>query len=60
MVGDRIDKDVIPARQVGMKSILVRAGLYKNQQPRIPFEIPDLELDSVRGLSEAILKVAEK
>jgi len=60
MVGDRIDKDVIPARQVGMKTILVRTGLYKNQQPRIPFEIPDLELDSVRGLSEAILKVAEK
>jgi HAD superfamily hydrolase (TIGR01549 family) len=60
MVGDRIDKDVIPAKQLGMKTILIRMGLYKNQQPRIPFEIPDAELDNIKGLSEAILKVAEK
>ena len=58
MVGDRIDKDVIPARQVGMKTILVRLGLYKNQQPRIPFEIPDAELDSISGLAEAVLRLA--
>lgn len=57
MVGDRIDKDIIPARQVGMKTILVRSGLYKNQQPRIPFEIPDAELHSIIGLIEAVLKV---
>ena len=60
MVGDRIDKDIIPARQLGMKTILIRMGLYKNQQPRIPFEIPDVELDSIKGLSVAILKVVEK
>lgn len=60
MVGDRIDKDVIPARQLGMKSILVRVGLYKNQQPRIPFEIPDVELDSIEGLAEAALKMAKE
>ena len=60
MVGDRIDKDIIPARQVGMKTILIRMGLYKNQQPRIPFEIPDAELDSIKGLTEALLKVAEQ
>lgn len=60
MVGDRIDKDVIPARQLGMKTILVRVGLYKNQQPRIPFEIPDVELDSIEGLAEAALKMAKE
>ena len=59
MVGDRIDKDVIPAKQVGMRTILIRTGLHKNQQPRIPFEVPDAELDSVLGLAEAILKVTE-
>ena len=59
MVGDRIDKDVIPARQLGMKTVLIRAGLYKNQQPRIPFEIPDLELDNVSGLAKAVLKLAQ-
>jgi HAD superfamily hydrolase (TIGR01549 family) len=60
MVGDRIDKDIIPARQLGMKTILVRTGLYKNQQPRIPFEIPDADLDSIKDLADAVLKIAEQ
>lgn len=58
MVGDRIDNDIIPARQLGMKAILVRVGLHRNQQPRIPFEIPDAELNGIEGLAEAVLKVA--
>jgi putative hydrolase of the HAD superfamily len=58
MVGDRIDKDVIPAKLLGMKTILVRTGLHKNQMPRIPFEVPDAELNGVSGLAEAILKMA--
>jgi FMN phosphatase YigB (HAD superfamily) len=58
MVGDRIDKDVIPAKLLGMKTILVRVGLHKTQQPRIPFEVPDLELTSITGLAESILKLA--
>lgn len=60
MVGDRIDKDVIPARQVGMKTIRIRVGLHKNQKSRIPSEEPDAELESVIGLSKAILRIAEK
>jgi FMN phosphatase YigB (HAD superfamily) len=58
MVGDRIDKDVIPAKLLRMRTILIRVGLHKNQQPRIPFEVPDAELDGVSGLAEVILKVA--
>jgi putative hydrolase of the HAD superfamily len=58
MVGDRIDKDVIPAKLLGMKTILIRVGLHKNQQPRIPFELPDAELTSISGLAETILKLA--
>jgi len=60
MVGDRIDKDIIPAKQLGMKTVLIRVGLHRNQQPRIPFEIPDAELDGVPGLGAAVLKVAEQ
>lgn len=60
MVGDRIDKDVIPAKLLGMKTILIRVGLHKNQQPRIPFEVPDLELNGVSGLAGAIQKLAEE
>ena len=59
MVGDRIDKDIIPAKQVGMKTIRVRVGLHKNQQPRIPFEIPDAELDGIPGLAAVIRRVAQ-
>jgi HAD superfamily hydrolase (TIGR01549 family) len=60
MGGDRIDKDVIPAKLLGMKTILVRTGLHRNQLPRIPFEVPDAELNGVYGLAEAVLKVAEE
>jgi HAD superfamily hydrolase (TIGR01549 family) len=53
MVGDRIDKDVVPARQVGMKTIRIRVGILRGQDARIPFEVPDAELPGVRGLAEA-------
>jgi hypothetical protein len=43
-----------------MKTILVRVGLHKNQMPRIPFEVPDAELNGVSGLAETILKVAQE
>ncbi|MHC4472813.1 MAG: HAD family hydrolase [Planctomycetota bacterium] len=54
VVGDRIDKDVVPARQLGMKAVLVRVGLHRDQQPRIPSEVPDVELSSVTGLADAV------
>jgi HAD superfamily hydrolase (TIGR01549 family) len=49
MVGDRIDKDIIPARLIGMKTIRIRTGIHKIQEPRLPEEIPDL---TVRNLKE--------
>jgi putative hydrolase of the HAD superfamily len=60
MVGDRIDNDVIPARQLGMKTVLVRVGLHRNQEPRIPSEEPDVELQGIAGLGRAVLEVARK
>jgi FMN phosphatase YigB (HAD superfamily) len=58
MVGDRIDKDITPAKQLGMKTIRIRGGLHSNQQPRIPFEIPDVTLDAVTGLATAVERLA--
>jgi FMN phosphatase YigB (HAD superfamily) len=60
MVGDRIDKDVIPAKLMRMRTILLRVGLHKNQQPRIPFEVPDGELDGLPGLAGAVHKLSEE
>jgi putative hydrolase of the HAD superfamily len=58
LVGDRIDNDIIPAKQLGMKTILVRVGLHKYQQPRIPFEIPDAQLDGITGLAAVVGRLA--
>jgi putative hydrolase of the HAD superfamily len=54
LVGDRIDKDVVPAKMLGMRTVRIRTGVHRNQEPRIPAEVPDVELDSVVGLAEAI------
>ncbi|HEX7400570.1 MAG TPA: HAD family hydrolase, partial [candidate division Zixibacteria bacterium] len=54
MVGDRIDNDIIPAKQLGMKTILIRVGLHRNQQPRILFEVPDIDLKAITGLAKAV------
>jgi FMN phosphatase YigB (HAD superfamily) len=59
MVGDRIDKDIIPAKQLGMKTIRVRWGLHSIQEPRVPSEIPDMEIARIELLSEAIDTIAE-
>lgn len=58
MVGDRLDKDIVPARQVGMKTIRVRVGILRDQEPRIPFEVPDVELPGVAGLAAAARRLA--
>ena len=58
MVGDRVDKDVIPAKMLGMKTVLIRTGLHSSQQPRIPSERPDVELSSVVGLAASIQRLA--
>ncbi|MDR1330024.1 MAG: HAD family hydrolase [Oscillospiraceae bacterium] len=56
MVGDRIDKDIIPAKLVGMKTIRVKAGLHKTQEPRTPDEMPDLTVDSIREIEPEMIK----
>ncbi|TET27934.1 MAG: HAD family hydrolase [Candidatus Bathyarchaeum sp.] len=58
MVGDRIDKDIIPAKQLGMRTVLVRVGLHENQQSRVPFEVPDAEVNGILGLATTIEEVA--
>jgi putative hydrolase of the HAD superfamily len=58
MVGDRIDKDVVPAKQVGMKTIRVRTGILKKQEPRVPFEVADAELEDIASLADAARSIA--
>jgi len=55
MVGDRIDNDVIPAKQAGMGTVLVRTGIHRNQRSRLPHELPDIEQPTTNGLAMAII-----
>ncbi|MCL2831753.1 MAG: HAD family hydrolase [Treponema sp.] len=51
MIGDRIDKDIIPAKTIGMRTIRHRTGMHKNQEPRTPQEIPDFTCDRLGEIS---------
>ena len=53
MIGDRIDKDIIPAKLVGMKTIRIKTGIHGKQEARTPEEIADL---TVHGLNEINLE----
>ena len=57
MVGDRIDKDIIPANVLKMKTIRLRTGLHAKQEPRIPLEIPNMTISSLSELTKE--KIAE-
>jgi putative hydrolase of the HAD superfamily len=54
MVGDRIDNDIVPARWLGMRTVLFRTGRHIAQQPRSWLELPDAEVEDVPGLARAI------
>jgi FMN phosphatase YigB (HAD superfamily) len=54
VVGDRMDCDVVPAKALGMRTILVRVGDHVEQQPRHPEESPDVIIHSLTQLPEAI------
>ena len=55
MIGDRIDKDIIPANVIGMKTIRLKTGIHKDQKPRIPIEIPNVEINSLDEITEEII-----
>ena len=54
MIGDRIDNDIAPAKQLGMKVVLFRTGRHIAQQPRSHHEMPDAEVCDVNELQCAL------
>ena len=54
MVGDRIDNDVVPAKLLGMSTILFRTGRHIAQQPRAFTEVPDAEVTTVAQLEQTL------
>jgi putative hydrolase of the HAD superfamily len=60
MVGDRIDNDVVPARLLGMRTVLFRTGRHRDQQARSWDERPDVEVDAIEDLLPAILSLLDE
>jgi putative hydrolase of the HAD superfamily len=56
-VGDRLDKDIAPAKAQGMVTIQFRSGRWRKQRPRNAAETPDAVVTDVRELEEAILEL---
>jgi putative hydrolase of the HAD superfamily len=54
MVGDRTDNDIAPARMLGMRTVLLRCGRHRRQQPRSWEETADAETATVAGLRAAV------
>ena len=47
MVGDRLDNDIRPAKELGMKTIRIRKGLAIYMTPGCASEVPDHTVDSL-------------
>jgi HAD superfamily hydrolase (TIGR01549 family) len=54
MIGDRQDNDIVPAKRLGMRAIRFRAGTHMDQKARMPLELPDREVSSLKELPDAI------
>ena len=47
MVGDRLDNDIRPAKELGMKTVRIRKGLAIYMKPSCEAEVPDFTEDSL-------------
>jgi putative hydrolase of the HAD superfamily len=54
MVGDRIDNDIVPARLLGRRTVLIRTGRHREQQARSWDELPDAQAVDAAGILRAI------
>jgi phosphoglycolate phosphatase-like HAD superfamily hydrolase len=59
LVGDRLDKDIAPAKAAGMATIQFRSGRYRKQRPRSDAETPDAVVTDVPELEAAITTLIE-
>lgn len=55
MVGDRLDNDIVPANEIGMFTIWIKQGNWKDACPRNELEQPDITMESLSELCEKVL-----
>lgn len=56
-VGDRLDRDIAPAKARGMATIQFRSGRWRRQRPRSAAETPDAVVTDVRELEEELMSL---
>lgn len=54
MIGDRLDNDIVPAKQLGMKTVWVRQGFAKYQSVKNDNEQPDYIIDTIGDIVDVI------
>lgn len=54
MIGDRLDNDIAPAKQMGMKTVWVRQGFAKYQSINSENEQPDYIIDSIADILDIV------
>ena len=57
VIGDRIDTDIVPAKLLGMTTVLFRTGRHARQQPRTWEETPDYQVETVRQLAAVLAEL---
>lgn len=50
MVGDRLDNDIVPAKQIGMKTVWVKQGFARYGSPKNLFEKADYTINNITEL----------
>lgn len=50
MVGDRIDNDISPAKKLGMMTVRLRQGFFRNRLPENEFDVPDADIENIGDL----------
>jgi HAD superfamily hydrolase (TIGR01509 family) len=55
MVGDRLENDIAPAKKLGLKTIWVKQGFARYQNPENEEEKPTASLDSITELAQLLL-----
>ncbi len=54
MIGDRLDNDIIPASQIGMKTIWIRQGLAKYQAIKLCMEYSSFVVSSLSEIEDIL------
>ena len=54
VVGDRIDTEIRFGKELGLKTIRLKHGKYKDLTPKNKYEVPDYEITSFRELKKVL------